>query len=305
MAPQGLRLLIDRQEKRLATVPAKVKRAVRERDGQRCQWPTHDGGICGSTVRLEFDRVVPRGRGGPSTVENCRVLCDVHNREAARRAYGDDLVDLFAPRAGDRRAVRPRGIIRLPAAMSGPPTAQPTAKPTVPPAAPTTVAARAPSRWLLLSLLLGVAVVDQVTKWIALSLLPYGRRMSFLGDTVRLEHARNLGGFLGAGAGLDAGLRGAIFLWGVALVTLAAALGALSGKFPRWQAVGMALVAGGGIGNLIDRIRTGSYVVDFMNVGLGWLRTGIFNVADMAIMAGVGLLLLPVRPKLERGPSPR
>jgi signal peptidase II len=165
--------------------------------------------------------------------------------------------------------------------------------PNEPPPASPADAARPPSRWLLLGLLLGVAVVDQVTKWIALALLPYGRRITFLGDTIRLEHARNLGGFLGAGAGLGAGARGAIFLWGVALVTVAAAAGALSGRFPRWQAIGMALVAGGGAGNLVDRIRTGSYVVDFMNVGVGWLRTGVFNVADMAIMAGVGLLLLP------------
>ncbi|MGA8893656.1 MAG: signal peptidase II [Anaeromyxobacteraceae bacterium] len=169
--------------------------------------------------------------------------------------------------------------------MSGPPTdtQEPAAEP--------------PSRWLLLSLLLGIVAVDQLTKWIALSFLPHGRRFSFLGDTFRLEHARNLGGFLGAGAGLGAGARGAIFLWGVAVVTLAAVVGALSGRFPRWQAVGMALVAGGGAGNLIDRVRTGSYVVDFMNVGVGWLRTGVFNVADMAIMAGVGLMLLSGRPR--------
>jgi len=172
-----------------------------------------------------------------------------------------------------------------------------------PPTAPQETSSRPPSRWLLLSLVLGIAVVDQVTKWIALSLLPSGRRFSFLGDTFRLEHARNLGGFLGAGAGLGAGARSAIFLWGVALVTLAAAAGALSGKFPRWQAIGMALVAGGGAGNLIDRIRTGSYVVDFMNVGLGWLRTGVFNVADMAIMAGVGLLLLPGSRRRDAGPA--
>ena len=45
-----------------------------------------------------MDHVIPRGRGGPSTVENCRVLCDVHNREAARQVYGDAHMDLFAPR---------------------------------------------------------------------------------------------------------------------------------------------------------------------------------------------------------------
>jgi signal peptidase II len=47
------------------------------------------------------------------------------------------------------------------------------------------------------------------------------------------------------------------------------------------------LIVGGGVSNLIDRLRYGGYVVDFLNVGIGSLRTGIFNVADMAIMAGV------------------
>ena len=53
----------------------------------------------------------------------------------------------------------------------------------------------------------------------------------------------------------------------------------------------IALVIGGGLGNLIDRIVHDGRVVDFMQVGFPWLRTGVFNVADMAIMAGVGLML--------------
>jgi 5-methylcytosine-specific restriction endonuclease McrA len=87
--------LIEKQEKRRASVPPKVKREVRKRDGGKCTWPLANGGTCGSEVRTEIDHVVPRGRGGPSTVSNCRVLCDVHNREAARRVYGDEVMDLF------------------------------------------------------------------------------------------------------------------------------------------------------------------------------------------------------------------
>ncbi len=94
----ALDLLLAQQENRRASVPPKVKREVRARDGGKCQWPVSSGGVCGSEVRVEIDHVVPRGRGGPSTVENCRVLCDVHNREAARQVYGDAHMDLFAPR---------------------------------------------------------------------------------------------------------------------------------------------------------------------------------------------------------------
>jgi len=147
-------------------------------------------------------------------------------------------------------------------------------------------------RYLALLLLLGCVGCDQATKRLALTLLPEGRRVSLLSDVVRLEHARNAGGFLGAGAGLGEGARGAIFLWGVALLTLAAAGAAVSRRLPVQQALAWALVAGGGIGNLIDRATTGGWVLDFMNVGIGPLRTGIFNVADVAIMAGIGLILV-------------
>ncbi len=99
----GLELLLRQQEKRKASVPAKVKREVRARDGARCQWPTHDGGTCGATAMLEVDHVVPRGKGGASTAENCRILCRAHNLEAARLAYGNSLVERYVSNARRRR----------------------------------------------------------------------------------------------------------------------------------------------------------------------------------------------------------
>ncbi len=71
-------------------VPAHVRRAVWTRDGGRCQWPVDGGGVCGSTLRVEFDHIDPRARGGPSTVEGIRLLCAVHNQLAARRVFGDE-----------------------------------------------------------------------------------------------------------------------------------------------------------------------------------------------------------------------
>ena len=94
----ALELLLAQQEKRRASVPPKVKREVMKRDEGKCTWPLANGGVCGSTVRLEVDHVVPRGKGGASTTDNCRILCRPHNLEAARRVYGDELMDLFAPR---------------------------------------------------------------------------------------------------------------------------------------------------------------------------------------------------------------
>ena len=76
-------------------VTAAVKRAVWSRDDGKCSWPLDSGGTCGSTLRLEIDHVVPRGRGDASTVDGCGVLCAIHNQLAARQLYGDDWMDRF------------------------------------------------------------------------------------------------------------------------------------------------------------------------------------------------------------------
>jgi hypothetical protein len=149
----ALELFIEKQEKRAASVPAKVKRVVRARDGGKCQWKLDPGGVCGSVVRLEIDHVHPRGKGGPSTVENCRVLCRAHDLEAARDAYGDEVMDLFTtgvPRAGeDVAAYGPGPRLRPPPAWQ-PPRSAPVpatgcrASPPRPPRPPSGHAGRGP-----------------------------------------------------------------------------------------------------------------------------------------------------------------
>jgi len=116
----GLDLLLERHAKRKGLVekprreppPAKpdhvsaqVKRAVWQRDGGRCQSPIEGGGVCGSTHQVELDHVVPRGRGGPATIENTRCLCRFHNQLAARRVYGDEWMDRFTVRRAKRRVL--------------------------------------------------------------------------------------------------------------------------------------------------------------------------------------------------------
>jgi hypothetical protein len=113
----GLDLLLERDAKKKgqverplsrprpsnpAHVPAYVRREVWRRDGGRCCWPLESGGICGSRHRLELDHVIPRARGGPSTADNVRLLCQTHNLLAASRVLGDELMDRFTPRTGVR-----------------------------------------------------------------------------------------------------------------------------------------------------------------------------------------------------------
>ena len=144
---------------------------------------------------------------------------------------------------------------------------------------------------LLLLVMASTVGCDRVTKHVATELLADKPTQSFLADTVRLTYVKNTGGFLNLGASLPPVARTAIFTvaTGLALVLLLAGL--LRSKSSLWRASGLALFLAGGISNWIDRALSGS-VVDFMNVGIGGLRTGIFNVADVAIMLGVALFLL-------------
>lgn len=132
---------------------------------------------------------------------------------------------------------------------------------------------------------------DQVTKSAARALLESKPAVSCLNGAVVLTYAENPGGFLGAGAFLPAAARYLLFLpvtaaLVIGLVTLLIRTGSLSPV----RTVSLSLIAAGGVGNLMDRLASGT-VRDFISVGVGPLRTGIFNVADVAIMMGAALLL--------------
>ncbi len=154
-------------------------------------------------------------------------------------------------------------------------------------------AMRRVKRFLFIVVVLAACVVcDQATKFIAESVLPADGALSYLGDTVRLQRVYNRGAFLSVGTALPDQWRFLIFTIGSGAFLLALLLYALFGKISSWTALtGIALIVAGGIGNLLDRIADGGVVVDFINVGIGPVRTGIFNVADMAITAGVLIFL--------------
>lgn len=139
-------------------------------------------------------------------------------------------------------------------------------------------------------------MVDQFTKIIAvreLGPLQHQPPLSYLGDMLRLQYAANRGAFGSLGAGLTPTQRfwlltvfNAVLLAGLLIYLLTRR------DVTRYQFIAFGLIFAGGIGNLIDRAQYG-YVVDFLNVGIGWLRTNIFNVADMYISLGF-VLLIPI-----------
>ena len=151
--------------------------------------------------------------------------------------------------------------------------------------------------------------LDQWTKVLATANLKGRPPHQWLGDTFRLQYATNEGAFLSLGASLPPTARHWVLIVGVGLLLLALSAYALFGrKVDQSQVGAYALIASGGFSNWIDRARFDGSVVDFMNMGLGPLRTGVFNVADLAIMVGIGLLFLQGyrhdrAAKAERAPS--
>ena len=134
-----------------------------------------------------------------------------------------------------------------------------------------------------------VAVLDTVTKAIAVrDLVPQHVAHDVLGSAVRFTLVHNPGAAFGLNLGAQSRW---IFtaLTVVALVILGRLYRAtVRGDRPRVLA--LALVCGGAIGNLVDRLRSGLGVVDFIDVGIGDVRWPTFNVADMAVSIGAILL---------------
>jgi signal peptidase II len=133
-----------------------------------------------------------------------------------------------------------------------------------------------------------IVVADLVTKALAVSSLTMGFPRDVVGTVVRLNLVYNPGAAFGINFGPSS-------RWIFLALTLAA-LGILvrlyratrAGDVARTLAV--ALVAGGAVGNLVDRIRSSVGVVDFIDIGVGFHRWPTFNVADMAVTTGAFLL---------------
>jgi signal peptidase II len=154
------------------------------------------------------------------------------------------------------------------------------------------------SRALLFAAVLFVSAgCDHVTKQVARDLLAESSAVSLAADTVRFELAYNPGGFLSLGSSLPAEVRNLLFLTLVPLGLLLACLLALRSASARGRSlIGLGLLAGGGLANWLDRVANGGAVTDFVSLGVGPLRTGIFNVADVLVIAGGFVLLFGARP---------
>jgi signal peptidase II len=137
--------------------------------------------------------------------------------------------------------------------------------------------------------MLTLLVADCTTKELAVGhLVPPYLPHNVLGEVVRFTLAYNPGAAFSMSLG-SASRWGFTFLALIALATLAVVYQS-AGNEDRLQACAIALIAGGALGNLVDRLRSARGVVDFIDIGLGDRRFWTFNVADVGVTCGALLL---------------
>lgn len=149
-------------------------------------------------------------------------------------------------------------------------------------------------------LLIALACVagDQGTKHLAKQYLQTAAPVSMLFDTVRLRYMENTGAFLSLGDSLSKEFKFWIFTVATSLFLLALTVYTftISHVF-RWKLLGLSMIVSSGFSNLADRIVNDGAVIDFLNLGIGNIRTGIFNLADFLIFTGIIILLVFHKPQ--------
>ncbi len=154
------------------------------------------------------------------------------------------------------------------------------------------------SRSLRMLLIFGLILInvgcDQVSKSVARTHINDTERISVIGEYLVLMKTENKGAFLGFLSSMESSILKSIFLivLPVAVLFFILRMIIVNTDLDRFMIVGLCCIIGGGIGNLYDRILYRS-VTDFMHIDLGGIfKTGIFNMADVSVMLGTGLLIV-------------
>ncbi len=140
----------------------------------------------------------------------------------------------------------------------------------------------------------GVVILDQLTKLLVLRQMSVHQSIPVIPGFFNLTRIHNPGGAFGFMASQTPGIRVLLFI-GISLLAAGFIL-YLYGNTPRqyaWLLAALAMIFGGAVGNLIDRIRFGA-VVDFLDFYLSDLHWPAFNIADSAISIGMAVLVFHI-----------
>jgi signal peptidase II len=148
-----------------------------------------------------------------------------------------------------------------------------------------------PGKIRLLAVVLGVVVLaDLVTKALVQSNITLYHQVDVLGSVIRLTYIHNPGAAFGLYFGPWS--RQIFLALSVIALVVLVALYWYTPALERARLLAIALICGGALGNLVDRLRSPHGVVDFVDVGLGAMRWPVFNVADIAVTTGAIVLAL-------------
>jgi signal peptidase II len=156
------------------------------------------------------------------------------------------------------------------------------------------------------TIFLTIVLVDVVTKRLAVGALsPPHVPHEVIGDFLRFTLAYNPGGAMSLSLGPSS--RWWFSLLAIATLFILAYMYRQTSSNDRVQIASIALICGGAVGNLIDRLRSARGVVDFIDIGIGTHRFYTFNIADLGVTIGTAMLtwILCVRVSGEERRSPR
>ena len=152
--------------------------------------------------------------------------------------------------------------------------------------------------WIVLAVIL---TLDMLSKWLVTQTLVLHQSVSLAGSFLRLTYVRNTGAAFSLLADFHSPWRLVLFVTVPVVAFLLLTYLAYREKHHRFRTLcPLGLVSGGALGNLLDRIFSGT-VVDFIDVSIGSFHWPVFNLADSAVVIGVGWLLFST---FRRRPRP-
>lgn len=133
---------------------------------------------------------------------------------------------------------------------------------------------------------------DQISKNIVRQNINYHEQIAVIDPYFTLTKVENTGAFMSFGVLFPPAVK-LILLTVLPLIIIALALVYILMKqeLSKWRVLGIILITGGGLGNIYDRIVFGS-VTDFLHIDFILFQTGVFNIADASVMAGIFLIFI-------------
>jgi signal peptidase II len=135
-------------------------------------------------------------------------------------------------------------------------------------------------------------ILDRISKITALEYLADHNPIILLNNTIVLKLAENTGAFLSLGENWNVYIKYFLLLIIPIIICVYGLFYLMFKENKKYRIVIISCMIGGGIGNLVDRLFNGFKVIDFMNFGIGNIRTGILNVADISVTFGVIALII-------------